>query len=103
MFALLRISLFGHRYLTIIHIYDIIIIPDNLQKIASHYFEKNNFDVALEAYLMLSEIEHPTSETWQKIGYCCQINGDIHGALKYYKKAELKINADNNRVLAYAA
>lgn len=70
-------------------IYDIIIIPDNLQKIASHYFEKNNFDVALEAYLMLSEIEHPTSETWQKIGYCCQINGDIHGALKYYKKAEL--------------
>lgn len=68
--------------------------PDNLQKIASNYFEKNNFEVALEAYLMLSEIKTPTSETWQKVGYCCQINGDIHSALKYYRKAELM--DDNN-------
>nr|DAU08725.1 MAG TPA: hypothetical protein [Caudoviricetes sp.] len=30
MFALLRISLFGHCYLTIIHIYDIIIIVERV-------------------------------------------------------------------------
>lgn len=75
-------------------IQSIITIPSNLSKIALHYFEKNNFDVALEAYLILSEVETPTNETWQKIGYCHQINGNIREALKYYLKSELM--DDNN-------
>ncbi len=62
---------------------------DNLHKIALHYFEKNNLGVALEAYSQLAEIDSPNLETWQKIGYCKQMSGDINGALQAYLKAEL--------------
>lgn len=61
----------------------------NLNQIALHYFEKNNFNEALEAYIMLAEKGAASGETWQKIGYCKQIKGDIKGALTAYQKAEL--------------
>lgn len=61
----------------------------NLERIALYYFEKNNFNEALDAYLMLTEKGNPTSETWQKIGYCRQMLADIKGALDAYLKADL--------------
>ncbi len=73
---------------------NIISDPKNIKEIALHYFEKNNFKEALEAYLLLTEAENTNSETWQKIGYCQQIMNNINGALDAYKRAELL--DDNN-------
>lgn len=70
----------------------------NLGRIALYYFEKNNFNEALSAYRMLVVKENPTSETWQKIGYCRQMSGDVDGALEAYLKADL-IDENNTWVL----
>ena len=72
----------------------IVLQPKNLEKIALYYFEKNNFNEALDAYIKLTEIGNVTDETWQKIGYCRQMSGDIQGALSAYQKSELIV--DNN-------
>jgi tetratricopeptide (TPR) repeat protein len=63
--------------------------PQHLEKIALYYFEKNNFNEALSAYTMLAENGSKKSETWQKIGYCKQMVGDIQGALDAYLHADL--------------
>lgn len=63
--------------------------PKNLEHIALYYFEKNNFEEALDTYLLLAEKGNSTSETWQKIAYCRQMSNDIRGALDAYRKAEL--------------
>ncbi|WP_436416526.1 tetratricopeptide repeat protein [Petrimonas sp.] len=70
----------------------------NLERIALYYFEKNNFSEALDAYLMLTEKGNPTSETWQKIGYCRQMLGDVKSALEAYLKADL-MDENNTWVL----
>lgn len=70
----------------------------NLGRIALYYFEKNNFNEALSAYRLLVVKENPTSETWQKIGYCRQMSGDVDGALEAYLKADL-IDENNTWVL----
>jgi len=61
----------------------------NLERIALYYFEKNNFREAAETYLMLTKKGNPTSETWQKIGYCHQMLGKVKEALDAYLKADL--------------
>lgn len=61
----------------------------NLERIALYYFEKNNFQEAGETYLMLAKKGTPTSETWQKIGYCYQMQGKVKEALEAYLKADL--------------
>lgn len=63
--------------------------PKHLEHIALHYFDKNNFNEAIEAYTLLSEIGHAKSETWQKIGYSQQMLGNIKGALDAYLHADL--------------
>ncbi len=70
----------------------------NLERIALYYFEKNNFSEALDAYLMLTEKGNPTSETWQKIGYCRQMLGNVKNALNAYLKADL-MDENNTWVL----
>lgn len=72
--------------------------PENLEKIALYYFEKNNFDEALQTYQMLTKMNVATEEIWQKIGYCRQMAGDIEGALSAYQKAEL-IDQNNSWLL----
>ena len=61
----------------------------NLERIALYYFEKNNFREAAETYLTLTKKGNPTSETWQKIGYCHQMLGKVKEALDAYLKADL--------------
>jgi tetratricopeptide (TPR) repeat protein len=63
--------------------------PQHLEQIALYYFEKNNFNEALCAYTILAESGSRKSETWQKIGYCKQMLGDIEGALDAYLHADL--------------
>ncbi|MDO5664302.1 MAG: tetratricopeptide repeat protein [Bacteroidia bacterium] len=70
----------------------------NLERIALYYFEKNNFAEALDAYLMLIEKGSQTSETWQKIGYCHQMLGNVKAALDAYLKADL-MDENNTWVL----
>lgn len=70
----------------------------NLDRIALYYFEKNNFQEALEAYSQLSEINPGKCEIWQKIGYCRQMLGDVKKALDAYLRAEL-IDGNNTWLL----
>lgn len=77
---------------------NIISEPKNIKQISLHYFEKNNFKEALEAFMILINIDSANSETWQKIGYCRQTLGDIKGALEAYRKAEL-IDENNSWLL----
>ena len=70
----------------------------NLERVALYYFEKNNFSEALDAYLMLAQKQEKKNETWQKIGYCRQMLGDVKGALEAYLNAEL-IDENNTWVL----
>lgn len=70
----------------------------NLERIGLYYFEKNNFHEAAEAYLMLIKKGNPTSETWQKIGYCQQMLGKVKEALEAYLKADL-MDENNTWVL----
>lgn len=72
----------------------VVSIPKNMEQIALYYFEKNYFSEALGAYETLSKIGKPQSETWQKIGYCKQMLGDLQGALDAYMHADLI--AENN-------
>ena len=72
--------------------------PQNLEKIALYYFEKNHLPEALSAYKMLSEIDSTNSEVWQKIGYCEQQLANIEEAIKAYLRAEL-IDSANTWVL----
>jgi len=68
--------------------------PENLQRIALYYFEKNHFEEALEAYTLLAGEGLQNAEVWQKIGYCRQMLGNIRGALDAYLNADL-INENN--------
>ncbi len=67
---------------------------ENLDRIASCYFDKNCFPEAYEAFMKLSELSEPNSEIWQKIGYAKQMQNDIKGALEAYLHADLI--ADSN-------
>lgn len=60
-----------------------------LQRIALYYFEKNHFEEALSAYQQLSQLPQSGGETWQKIGYCHQMLGNISEALSAYLHADL--------------
>ncbi len=76
----------------------ITMIPENLQRIALYYFEKNHFEEALDSYTTLSKISKPNGEVWQKMGYCHQMLGNIREALDAYLHAEL-IEENNTWVL----
>lgn len=67
----------------------VVMQPDRLEKIALYYFEKNNFNEALDAYTLLAENGNSKSEIWQKIGYCRQMLADMKGALDAYQHADL--------------
>ncbi|MDR1742873.1 MAG: tetratricopeptide repeat protein [Dysgonamonadaceae bacterium] len=73
-----------------------------MAQIALYYFEKNNFAEALEAYECLSITGETQSETWQKIGYCKQMLGDIEGALEAYLHADL-IEENNTWIIRRTA
>ena len=79
-------------------LYPIIRKSNNLEKIALHYFEKNNFKEAIEAYNLLAAERGDQSETWQRIGYSKQMLGDMQGALEAYLHADL-IEENNTWIL----
>lgn len=76
----------------------IVSVPENLEKIALYYFEKNHLPEALSAYEILSELDPSNSEVWQKIGYCKQQLVDLEGAVEAYLRADL-IELNNTWVL----
>jgi len=76
----------------------VVLQPQHLEKIALYYFEKNHFNEALDAYMMLAGIGVEQSEIWQKIGYCKQMLADMNGALEAYLHADL-IEENNMWVL----
>lgn len=76
----------------------VVMQPNHLEKIALYYFEKNNFNEALNAYTLLAETRNGKSEVWQKIGYCRQMMADMEGALEAYLHADL-MEGDNTWIL----
>ncbi len=85
-------------YHRVVPFYPIVRQPNHLKKIALHYFEKNNFKEATEAYTLLAKERGNQGETWQRIGYSKQMLGDIEGALEAYLHADL-IEEDNTWIL----
>ena len=65
-----------------------------LRNVAEFYFEKNDFEFALELYSMINKRGDNSYEIYEKIGYCNQRVGKYETALEYYIKAEL---FDTNR------
>ncbi len=67
---------------------------ETLALVSEFYFNRCYYEDALKVYEMLSEKSIPDAQLFQKLGYCRQQSGDIHGALQYYEQAEL-LNADS--------
>jgi tetratricopeptide (TPR) repeat protein len=85
-------------YHRVVPFYPIVRQSNHLEQIALHYFEKNNFKEAIEAYTLLATERGDQSETWQKIGYSKQMLGDIEGALEAYLHADL-VEENNTWIL----
>ncbi|MDH6354763.1 tetratricopeptide (TPR) repeat protein [Dysgonomonas sp. PH5-45] len=62
---------------------------DSMIQVAAYYFDKNFIPEALNLYLKLSELNELSSDVWQKIGYCQQLQGNTEGALDAYIRADL--------------
>jgi len=62
---------------------------NGLRNIGEFLFERNQFDQALEVFLLLNKNGDNSMEIFEKIGYCYQRLNRYEKALDYYKKAEL--------------
>ncbi len=70
--------------------FEILLENSEIQRnIAEFLFEKNYFEQALTAYLMINKKGDNSLEIFEKIGYCYQQLNRYDEALEYYKKAEL--------------
>ncbi len=67
---------------------------DTLTLVAEFYFKRKYYSDALELFKVLSDKTPPSAQLFQKMGYCCQQDGDVDDALKYYEQSEL-LNADS--------
>ncbi len=57
--------------------------------VAEFYFSHKYYGEALGMFRAIEQNMPPTSQLYQKTGYCLQRSGDIEGALDYYQRAEL--------------
>lgn len=62
---------------------------NGLRNIGEFLFEKDQFEQALEVFLILNKEGDNNLEIFEKIGYCYQKTAKFERALEYYKKAEL--------------
>ena len=67
---------------------------DTLMLVAEFYFRRKYYSEALDVYKSISEKVPPSSQIFQKIGYCYHQLGNIKSALTYYEQAEL-LNAES--------
>lgn len=82
--------------LTILHPY--ISDEESLSTIAEYYLRKNYFSDALTILNHLAATNQISDILLQKIGYCKQVNGDLHGALDAYLRADL-LNPESKWVI----
>lgn len=69
----------------------------SMKQIAAYCFDKDLFDEALTIYKKLAYLEE-SSNTWQRIGYCYQMQNDVKAALEAYEHADL-LSQDNSWTL----
>ena len=62
---------------------------DSLQLVGEFYFKHQHFGDAFDIFRMLSEKMPPSSELFQKMGYCRQMSDDLGEAIRYYEQSEL--------------
>lgn len=67
---------------------------ETLSLIGEFYFKRKYYEDAYDIFKTLMSMLPPSAQLFQKLGYCCQQNGDIKNALKYYEQSEL-LNSDN--------
>ncbi len=67
---------------------------DTLILVSEFYFNRKYYDDAFELFKMLCKKMPPSFQLYQKMGYCCQQNGNVDLALKYYEQSEL-LNSDS--------
>lgn len=71
---------------------------ETLTLVSEFYFKRKYFADALDLFKSLCDCTPPSFQLFQKMGYCCQQEGMIEDALKYYEQAEL-LNADSQWTL----
>lgn len=62
---------------------------DSMSKIANYCFDKNFLPIALSIYNLIAVKYEATATTWQKIGYCYQMDNNKDEALKAYLHSDL--------------
>ncbi|NDW09213.1 tetratricopeptide repeat protein [Dysgonomonas sp. 520] len=70
---------------------------EDMKQIAAYCFDKNFFPEALTIFNKIAVIDE-NSDVWQRIGYCKQMQNDLHGALDAYLHADL-LSPDNSWIL----
>ncbi|MCX6267225.1 MAG: tetratricopeptide repeat protein [Bacteroidetes bacterium] len=68
------------------------------EKLAAFHFDKDHYYDAIDVYESIMEVNGPSNEYFEKIGYCYQKTGRFKKAVEYYKKAEL-FDADRQWIL----
>lgn len=61
----------------------------SLRLVGEFYFKHLHFDDAFDIFERLSMKIPPSSELFQKMGYCKQMGGDLREAVRFYEQSEL--------------
>lgn len=67
---------------------------DTLALVSEFYFNRKYYSDAFELFKLLCDKMPPSFQLYQKMGYCCQQEGHVDMALRYYEQSEL-LNADS--------
>lgn len=67
---------------------------ESLRLVGEFYFSHTHYSEAMEIFEKLSMVIPPSAELFQKMGFCCQMKGDLPEAVRYYEQSEL-LESDN--------
>lgn len=62
---------------------------DTLELVGEFYFRHGYYKEAFNVFRLLEDTSIPTSQLYQKLGYCCQKQGNMAEALRYYQQSDL--------------
>ncbi len=68
---------------------------ESLRLVGEFYFRHSHYAEALEIFERLAVQVPPSAELFQKMGFCCQMTGNLPEAIRYYGQSEL-LNSEND-------
>lgn len=91
---------FTDPFKEIVSFFDTPLLADDLNDVetltlaAEFYFKRKYYAEAFDVFGKIADKTPPSAQLFQKMGYCCQQEGNIETALTFYEQAEL-LNADS--------